>query len=82
MRTFLEYMDFEDVKNLVFHILDPEEEMEDLIDMELGNFKNRDKLSDNPELSDLIASSENRGAVLSALKDDSTTVGVLLSLLT
>lgn len=84
--NFKEYLQFEDIKIILFDILDPKGEIldsdnPDLLNNSLSDFKNSDKLLKDPALSDIINKSDNRESILTAIKKPSTTIGNLLSML-
>lgn len=86
MKCFREYATYEDTKKMVLDVLDPQRETIDadstsVLSRPLSDFKHRADILNTPGLSDIINKSENRGAIVHALKNRNTTVGNLISLL-
>lgn len=89
MRTFREYaadQDFDAIKTMVFNVLDPQQNTLDpdsksVLTRPLSDFKNADKILTTPSLADIINRRDNRGAIEAAVRNPSTTIGNLLSLL-
>lgn len=89
MRTFREYaldQDFDAIKRMVFNVLDPQQntidpESKSVLTRPLSEFKGRDKLLTSPGLADIINRSKNREAIVTAIQNQTTTIGNLLSLL-
>lgn len=90
MRTFREYVDsqdYNDIKLIMLNILDPQSDTVDpesksIVTRPLSDFKRRNKLLTDPSLSAIIRRRANRGAILQAIKNDGTTIGNLLAMLT
>jgi hypothetical protein len=86
MITFREFVQNRDVKTVLFDILDPEDAMDkedkSFLTDTLKGFNNRHKLLTDPSFNEMIRDRDNRGAIIQAIQNDSTTVGQLLALLT
>jgi len=90
MKTFREFVadqDFAAIKKIVLDIQDPQDNTIDddstsILSRPLSDFKLRKNLLSAPNLTDIINDKANRGAIVAAIKNPSTTIGNLLQLLT
>lgn len=88
MRTFREFVQeksYDDIKLMVLNVLDPERNLnidsQNILNQPLSDFKLSNKLLTTPNIIDMINSRNNRGAILQAIKNDTTTIGNLVSML-
>ena len=88
MRTFSEFVQeksFDSIKIMVFNILDPDHNLDwessSVLTQPLSDFKTKEKLLSSPGLRDMINDHDNKGAILQAIQNDTTTIGNLLALM-
>lgn len=87
VRTFREYLedqDYDTIKSIVLNILDPQikSDSKSILNLPLADFETREKILTDPSLDRIIKTRQNRGAIEAAVRNDSTTIGNLISLLT